>query len=187
MIWLFQSFCYKFIKYGLCNSKSDLKCKENTHLYQYSYLALYQLFERSLKWVFCSYMKHKKLKSQWIALSSQNQRQGGLKLEALCNHKDGPSSSSLQWQNCQLAQRNFDPSKHQGFRRVNQESCCHLCGQPGTSIRTIMEAGDMAYTSMTYGHYTRYLPREVLVRILEQALASIQGVNVAKITTDNPH
>ena len=43
----------------------------------------------------------------------------------------------------------------------------------GASIRTIMEAGDWDHTSMVYVHYIRYLPREVLVRILEQTSASI--------------
>ena len=37
-----------------------------------------------------------------------------------------------------------------------------------------------------YGHYIRCLPKEVLVRILEQTLGTIQGVSVAKIATDNP-
>ena len=54
------------------------------------------------------------------------------------------------------------------------------------SIRIIMEADDWAYTSTMYGHYIGCLSREVLVRILEQILASIQGLNVAKIATDNP-
>ena len=46
------------------------------------------------------------------------------------------------------------------------------------SARMIMEAGDGAHTSTMYGHYIRCLPREVLVRILDQMLVSIQGVNV---------
>ena len=54
------------------------------------------------------------------------------------------------------------------------------------SFRTIMKAGDWAHTSTMYGHYIRCLPREVLVRIWDQTSASIQGVNVAKIATDNP-
>ena len=45
----------------------------------------------------------------------------------------------------------------------------------GASIRTIMEAGDWDHISTIYGHYIRCLPKEVLVRILEQTLASIQG------------
>ena len=57
----------------------------------------------------------------------------------------------------------------------------------GASIRTIIEAGDWAHTSMMYGHYIRCLPREVLVRILEKTSASIQGVNVAKIATNSPN
>ena len=43
----------------------------------------------------------------------------------------------------------------------------------GASIRTIMEPGDGAHTPMMYGHYIRCLPKEVLVRILEQTSASI--------------
>ena len=35
------------------------------------------------------------------------------------------------------------------------------------SIRTIMEAGDLAHTSTMYGYYIRCLPREVQIRILE--------------------
>ena len=57
----------------------------------------------------------------------------------------------------------------------------------GVSIMTIMEAGDWAHSSTMYGHYIRCLPRGVLVRILEQTSASILGVNVAMIATDNPH
>ena len=56
----------------------------------------------------------------------------------------------------------------------------------GASIRTIMEAGDWVHTSTMYGHYIRCMPKKVLVRILEQTSASIQGVNVAKIATDRP-
>ena len=48
-----------------------------------------------------------------------------------------------------------------------------------------MEAGDWAHTSTMYGNYIRCLPNEVLVRNLEQTLASIHGVNVAKIATGN--
>ena len=55
------------------------------------------------------------------------------------------------------------------------------------SIRAIMEAGEWAHNSMIYGCYIRCLPGEVLVRILEQTSASIQGVNVAEIATDNLH
>ena len=57
----------------------------------------------------------------------------------------------------------------------------------GASMRTIMEDGDQAYTSSIYGHYNRCLPREVLVRILEETSANIQGVHVARIVADNPH
>ena len=57
----------------------------------------------------------------------------------------------------------------------------------GASIRTIMEADDWAHTSTMYGHYIRWLPKEILVRIQVQTSASIQEVNVAKIATDNPH
>ena len=57
----------------------------------------------------------------------------------------------------------------------------------GALNRVIMEAGDWAHTYMIYGYYIRCLPKEVLVRILEQTSASIQGVNVAKIATDNLH
>ena len=42
-----------------------------------------------------------------------------------------------------------------------------------TSIMTVMEVGDWAYTSMMYTHYIKYLPIEVLVRIFEQATVSI--------------
>ena len=55
----------------------------------------------------------------------------------------------------------------------------------GPSIRMIMEAGILAHTSTMYGHYIRWLHQQVLVRILEKTLASIQGVNVAKIAADN--
>ena len=41
-----------------------------------------------------------------------------------------------------------------------------------------METGDWAHTSMMYWHYIRCLLREVLVQILEQTLANIEGVNV---------
>ena len=47
----------------------------------------------------------------------------------------------------------------------------------GASVKTIIGADDWAHTSMMYGHYIRYLPRGVLVRILEQTSASILGVN----------
>ena len=38
-----------------------------------------------------------------------------------------------------------------------------------------MEVGDRAHTSTMYVHYIRCLLRKVLVRIIEQALGSIQG------------
>ena len=57
----------------------------------------------------------------------------------------------------------------------------------GASLKTIMESGDWSYTSKVYGHYIRCLPRELQVRILEQTSACIQGVNVEKIATNNPH
>ena len=59
-------------------------------------------------------------------------------------------------------------------------------GSQRASVRTIMEASDWAHTSTMYGHYIRCLPKVVLVRIVKQTSASIQGVNVAKIATDNP-
>ena len=57
----------------------------------------------------------------------------------------------------------------------------------GASIRTIMESGDWAHISMVYGHYIRYLYKEILVRILEQTSIRVQGVNIARIAKDNPH
>ena len=57
----------------------------------------------------------------------------------------------------------------------------------GDSIRKSKETDDRAHVCTMYGHYIRCLPREVLVRILEQTLASIQGVKVAKKATDSPH
>ena len=40
-----------------------------------------------------------------------------------------------------------------------------------TLIKTIIEAGDWAHTSMMNSHYNKCLPREVLVRILEQPVS----------------
>ena len=57
----------------------------------------------------------------------------------------------------------------------------------GASIWAIMEPSDWAHTFMMYGQYIRCLPREVVVRNLQQTSDSIQGVNVAKTATDNPH
>ena len=55
----------------------------------------------------------------------------------------------------------------------------------GASIKTIMGAGDCAYTFTMFGPYTRCLPREVLVRILKQTSGSIRGVNVATMVADS--
>ena len=50
----------------------------------------------------------------------------------------------------------------------------------------MMETGDWSHTSTIYGYYIRCLAIEGLVRILEQTSASIQGMNVATVTTDSP-
>ena len=57
---------------------------------------------------------------------------------------------------------------------------------PAMGPQTIMEAGDWAHSSTTYGHYIRFLHREVLARIIKQTSGSIHGVNVAVIATNNP-
>ena len=87
---------------------------------------------------------------------------------------------------CQLAQGNLDPCQYQASRRSTRKAATTHIASQGLSIRTIMRAGDWAYTFTMYGHYIRRIPKEVLFRILEQTSASIQGVNVAKIATDNP-
>ena len=63
-----------------------------------------------------------------------------------------------------------------------------------TSVQTIIEAGNMGHTSTVYGHYIRGLPREVLVRIIQQTSGSIQEMNTAAVATEalcdrvmNPH
>ena len=68
-----------------------------------------------------------------------------------------------------------------------RKAAANYVASQGASIRIIMDAGDWAHTSMMYGHYIRCPPREVLVGILEQTSAIIQGVNMTKIATDNPY
>ena len=45
----------------------------------------------------------------------------------------------------------------------------------GASVRSIMETGDWAHTSTMYGHHTRCLPKEVLVRVLKQHQLPFKG------------
>ena len=49
----------------------------------------------------------------------------------------------------------------------------------------IMEADALAHTYTMCGYYMKYLPREVLIKKLKQTLASIQGMNVANMATNN--
>ena len=90
------------------------------------------------------------------------------------------SGTVASWLKETLTQANIRASG--GSTRKAASTCV---ASQGASIRTIMEAGDLAYTSMMYGHYIICLSVEVLVRILEQTSANIQGVNVAKIAKDN--
>ena len=46
-------------------------------------------------------------------------------------------------------------------RGSTRKAAANYAASQGASIRTIMEAGDWAHTSMMYGHYIRFLPREV--------------------------
>ena len=69
---------------------------------------------------------------------------------------------------------------------IRKASTSYITNQ-GASIKTVTKAGDRAHASLMYGNYIRCLPTEVLFKILEQALTSIQGVNMATMTTNNPH
>ena len=106
---------------------------------------------------------------------NQNQRQGG---PAVAFSNDTIAS----WFKETLTLANIRTSG-----RSNRKAAATYAASQGASIRTIMEVGDWADTSMMYGYYIRCLHGEVLVRILEQTSASMQRVNVAKIITDNPH
>ena len=57
----------------------------------------------------------------------------------------------------------------------------------GSTRKAAVTYAASAHTSTMYWHDIGCLPTEVLVKILEQTLASIQGVNVPKIATDSPH
>ena len=86
-----------------------------------------------------------------------------------------------------VGSKNLGLANTRASRGSTRKAAATYVASQGASIRTIMEAGDWAHTSTMYGHYIRCPPREILVRILQQTSAGIQGVNVAKISTDNPH
>ena len=50
-------------------------------------------------------------------------------------------------------------------------------------IKTIMETGDWAHTSIMYNHYLRCLPREVLVKTLTDDYHH-QRVSMGMVATD---
>ena len=81
-----------------------------------------------------------------------------------------------------MAQETLTLANIRASRGSTRKAPASCAASQGASV----EAGDLVHTSTMYGHYLRYLPREVLVRIIEQTLGSIQEVNIAAVATDNP-
>ena len=107
-------------------------------------------------------------------------------MRIFCNQKDGPSSGSLNGMTASWLKKTLTLANIRGSGRSNKKADITYATSQGVSIRTIIEAGDWNHTSTMCGHYMTCLPREVLVRILEQTSASIQGVHITKIAADNP-